>query len=423
MKKTGQWNNSRKVAERIFIQGTLVLQTPASFGNGDAEGTTDMPLLLDPLDGHSPLLTGASIAGALRSFLREYENGYGWQEQRERGQKSKAERLFGCLDNAFENEAGIRQKTAVESWLMVDDARGVLPKGNLFTELRDGVAIDPRTRTVEEDERGGHKFDIELLPAGTTFPLSFEFWKTAENEDLLAGLAAALKGLQDGEIGLGLRKSRGLGSCQVKAWWVWRYPMNEPDGLLGWLKHDGKNGRASGENIVSLLGVSVLEQDRRQAFTMDAHFALYSSLLIRSEEDADASDMAHLHSWRDASQSKQPVLPGTSLAGALRSRALRIANTMLGREKGRLLVDDLFGRRIRSHTDQSSSSQVVVSETVVENVAAELGAEQGQVGPFYRRGLSAGIVYPAALVGARRRAAGAHPPGAASPTAQQPGGF
>ena len=35
----------RQIVERIVITGTLVLETPAHFGNGDADAFTDMPLL------------------------------------------------------------------------------------------------------------------------------------------------------------------------------------------------------------------------------------------------------------------------------------------------------------------------------------------------------------------------------------------
>ena len=65
-----KWLDSRQLVKRLVITGTLVLETPAQFGNGDTDGATDMALLLDPLEGRS-LLTGASLAGALRNYVRE----------------------------------------------------------------------------------------------------------------------------------------------------------------------------------------------------------------------------------------------------------------------------------------------------------------------------------------------------------------
>lgn len=367
-----QYENSRKVIERIFIHGELKLETPAHFGNGDAEGLTDIPLLYDALDGETPLLTGASIAGALRNYLREYERGYGWAEEKFASTKSRAERLFGHLDHV-----NPEQKATLHSWLMVDDALGKPLEKEKAVELRDGVTIDPRTRTVEEHNGRGQKYDIELLAAGTTFPLAFEFWRTKENSDLLEALVIALQGFEKGRIGLGLRKRRGFGECRVSAWKVWRYSMQTVDGLIGWLKHNPNSGELK-SNIATLLGVSPRLDDQRKEFVLDGLFELDGSLLIRSDTrvgDAsdssdsagDAPDMVHLHSWRNGMET--PILSGTSVAGVIRNRALRIANTMLGRELGTKLVNEMFGERIRSHKDKPSGSRVTIKEKTVTREA------------------------------------------------------
>ena len=128
---------SREIIERIFIGGTLALETPAHFGNGDAEGLTDIPLLRDPYAGQ-PLLTGTSVAGALRNYLREIELGY--QEGERKKGDTRAEQLFGHIFEDGDDRA------SVQSWLIVEDARGE----DAGIELRDGVAIDPKTRTSEE---------------------------------------------------------------------------------------------------------------------------------------------------------------------------------------------------------------------------------------------------------------------------------
>lgn len=87
---------AREITGRTLITGRLVLETPAHFGNGDIVGVTDMPLLCDPRDGITPLLTGASIAGALRNYLREVERGYGVKGHA----RDAAERLFGQIGRA-----------------------------------------------------------------------------------------------------------------------------------------------------------------------------------------------------------------------------------------------------------------------------------------------------------------------------------
>ncbi len=66
---------SREIIKRIIVEGELVLLTPTSLGNGDADGLTDMSLLLDEHEERA-LLTGTSVAGALRNYLREKRHGF-----------------------------------------------------------------------------------------------------------------------------------------------------------------------------------------------------------------------------------------------------------------------------------------------------------------------------------------------------------
>lgn len=354
-----RWNNPRGIIERIFIRGALTLDTPACFGSGDAEGTTDIPLLRDSLDPARPLLTGASIAGALRNFLREAEQGYGWDEDRRAKHKSVAEHLFGHLDDSKEDE-----RAAVESWLMIDDAIGRLP-AKYPIEIRDGVAIDPRRRVAETDSKTGRgaKYDVELLAAGTRFELSLEFWRMEGNQNMLDALVCALQGLEDGKISLGLRKKRGYGRCHAGEWRVWRYRMNSIDGLMGWLNHTGEGGEC-GNRIADCFRDACEFKDNRRHLRIEAEFELDGSLLIRADVGGVA-DMVHLRSARDGQL--KPILSGTSLAGVVRARALRIASTIHGPDAARAFIDDMFGRRRTGQDSPPTGSLVSFDEVVIEN--------------------------------------------------------
>lgn len=337
----GHWQNSRRIVERIVVSGDLVLETPACFGNSESDSLTDMPLALDPLEGRG-LLTGTSIAGALRAYLREREFGYG----KDGGRDALHNRLFGYQEDD-EGE---------QSWLITCDA---LSSSTPAVELRDGVAIDPRTRTAKSKK----KFDIELLEAGTCFPLRVELLISQEQDRnaLLEGLAIALQGLENGEIGLGARQRRGLGQCRVTEWRVTRYDLTTPAGLLDWLNQTGKP--QTGPRIADLLGVRA-DLDRREAFVLEATFGLNGSLLIRSGQgEANAPDIVHLQSRRNGIL--VPILSGTSLAGALRARALRIAQTVGRPERAIALVNGLFGPRIQSSRDKPRASRLITAETEI----------------------------------------------------------
>ena len=92
----------RVIVERIIIKGILILDTPTCLGNGEADGPTDLMLLRDSITSKA-LLTGASLAGALRNYLHEYELGYGKDEKID----SLSTSLFGAMRKDDDGEQSI----------------------------------------------------------------------------------------------------------------------------------------------------------------------------------------------------------------------------------------------------------------------------------------------------------------------------
>jgi CRISPR/Cas system CSM-associated protein Csm3 (group 7 of RAMP superfamily) len=349
-----QWQNFLGAIERIYVAGNLVLESPTHLGNGDADGLVDMPLLLDLLEGRA-LLTGSTIAGAMRNYLRSYAEGYFTNEADSVPQNAEIamdDLLFGTVT---------RDNGSIESRLNVRDSLGERP----ITELRGGVGISPESRTAI-DER---KYDLELLPAGTRFRLEFDLAVTEKyRERLLQALVIALGGLERGEIPIGKRKHRGYGRCRVDCWEMRRYCMNRPEDLLAWLEN-GDGAMSSGGHISELLEVEP-QPDRRGYFKLKATFRLEGSLLIRSAANGwDNPDVEHLRSLRKVAGTDQhvPILSGTSLAGALRARALRIART-IAPQKNDKLVEILFGSQADAdQKDLLTASRLWVEEAVIRH--------------------------------------------------------
>lgn len=321
----------RSIVERVVVRGDLVLLSPAHFGGAEADALTDMPILLNEVD-DQPLLPGTSIAGALRNYLHEVQAGDGVSvpkidKEKTADQQSsevKAERtraatlLFGGFRGDDDGE---------QSPLIVEDAVGSLAE----IELRDGVSIEAETRTAKDDA----KFDIQLLGAGTSFSLQFELIirEGDSRDEMLKALATALRGFEESSITLGMRKRRGFGKCHVAGWDVAFYNLKDKQGLLNWLssERDGwtEKSKPALKPIKEALKVSALYKDKRNRATLKATFGIDGTLLIRSGfGDLGArADTVHLHATRKNADSVA-IIPGTSWAGILRHRALKIARTL-----------------------------------------------------------------------------------------------
>ncbi|EKQ67340.1 putative RAMP superfamily protein probably involved in DNA repair [Leptolyngbyaceae cyanobacterium JSC-12] len=352
--------NQRKIVRRVIVRGCLTLESPTSLGSGDADSPTDMPLLRDSIS-QSALLTGSAIAGALRNYLRDYEHNYGAAES----QSDLATLLFGAIR---------REDDGDQSPLIVYDAiSSTVPT----IELRDGVKIDSKTGTASDKA----KYDLEVLAAGTEFPLQFELLidQQADQNKLLQALAIALRGLETGEIALGMKKRRGFGRCKVSQWQVWNFDLTDPAQSRQWLEYDHwtpgllSEPHARQSSILTALSVNALSvnldelKDKRDRFTVQATFTINGSLLIRSGQASmgRAPDVVHLKSYRNGEL--KPVLSGTSLAGVLRHRAERIINTLAPSSDGpNSLISDLFGD-VKEKTKTAQSSRLIVQEAEIEN--------------------------------------------------------
>jgi CRISPR/Cas system CSM-associated protein Csm3 (group 7 of RAMP superfamily) len=334
------WNMNRAIQRRIIVQGNLILESPAHMG-GDPGLVTDMPLSLDAVEQRA-LLPGTSLAGALRSYLRQRELGYSTASEK----TSLDQGLFGSI---FDNEGD-------QSYLIVSNALSI--GGKPAIELRDGVMLELDSRTAKDDM----KFDFEVLQAGLVFPLRFELLLPTNLKTqarLLQAFCIALQGLERGEIALGARKHRGFGKCQVSAWQVNDYDLTRPAGLIAWLNQDTRLAK-NGDHIAGLLDVET-SLDSRRSLQVEGTFKLAGPLLIRSNPaDAKAPDSVHLATIHNGKRT--PIISGTSIAGALRSQMTRIART-LELPDADALVDGIFGKLGKDEQDETHASRIWVEES------------------------------------------------------------
>lgn len=291
-----------------------------------------MLILRDARD-RNPLLTGTSLAGALRDALSDRLAGYGEPEPDE------VSSLFGGRRGADDG---------AQSPVIVFDAIGQLPE-DYGVEIRDGVAISPRSGTAEEHK----KYDYEVLPPGTTFGVRVDLLvpESGRERNLVQALATSLDALTAGEVAIGAKRTRGLGRLTAR-WSARRFALDSAGGWLAWLETDHENPiGAAAERATALEALQAaapdaldslsLLPDRRRRIVFDLDLIVDGEILVRSPAAlGSAADVAHL------SSAGAPVLPGTSLAGVVRSHALRVARLVRQSQKDAdRWIDRLFGQR------------------------------------------------------------------------------
>ena len=266
----------RKLVARWVITGDLILDSATHLGNGQSGAAVDMVLVRDRAE-NKPLLSGASLAGGLRSYLLDCLEGYAAAEQ---GDHTVVPALLG---------GARRDDEGSQSSLIVFDSLGSLPQGQT-AEIRDGVAIQAKTGIAED-----HKtFDLEVLPHKTKFPIRFELLiaDTKEEKEQISLLVAALGGLEEGEIPIGARRSRGLGACRAINWRVKRFSLETRQGWLEWLGSDhlhpipeSEPGVPSNVQAVKTAFPEITlqnQQDNRKRIRIKASLKLHGGLLVRS---------------------------------------------------------------------------------------------------------------------------------------------
>ena len=349
--------NFSGIQERLIISGKLVFTTPAILQSNETDGLADFVILRDEQDG-PPLLPGSSLAGALRSYLMKTFP----SSDAEGLNQEKVRLLFGDVSG----------NTTTRSWLFVEDALGVESR----IEFRPGIRIDPNTQTAAYQGL----YDMELLSPGSAFNIEFEFrLPKNDGESLKTLLYAGLSALERGNIRLGGKKNRGLGRCIVQDWTVQRYLMQKKKDILRWLKDD-RTSPEPGTLLWEKLGFShEPEIPFEETLRISAKFGVNKTLMIRSyPTDPEQPDMVHMTNIHG-----HPMIPGTSIAGALRAQARRIAALKLDSiTAGEDLVNQLFGSENPDTSGRLAGSRLIVHEAVIEGSGSGLLQNRIRIDPF-----------------------------------------
>ncbi len=316
------------IQERNVLYLEIKLRSPLALSSGEDEWT-DSDILRD-FDGN-PFVPGSSLAGAFRTYLGKVKN-------------------EPCLMGYFANGSAGRMSS-----LYISD---LLFRENPVTNVRDGVALNEYKTAVQ-----GSKFDMEIMEANALgyFFVEYVIREKDDKQLMEDELSKIIQGIQSGEIRLGSKKTRGFGQFTIET--LKEACFNKENycdyanvyALTYW------NGKNCPGNCLEKWLNRVDIQNNMIHITIP--LLLTGGISIRRYAAKKGEpDFVQLTDHGEA------VVPGSSLAGALRHRMKKILREL---EKGgwslpvsaSTLIESSFGYVTG---DQACSSNIIVGETEVK---------------------------------------------------------
>jgi|SRR5690625_436458 len=301
---------------------TLRTKSPLHIGDSDNDIIVDQQ--------ERPLIPGTSLAGVCRAYMENSPY------------KHLVSDLFGS-ETTYEPHKG----------LFFSD--GVSRERQIY-EVRSGVSISGRTRTSEE----GKLFERIFLPAGMEFHIKLMLKvNKAENDSLLEAVDHMLNALHHGMIRIGAHQTIGGGRMEVASCHYVHYDCSNEDDLHAYV-HQTKQA-----NSYEL--TDDIQSQSMMTFTLQGKTETPLLIGTPSLHIEGAPDVTYMKTQRDGKE--KPVIPGSSLKGALRHRVERIANILSIREKQKYM-EQLFGHD--KHSDLVKAGSVYFDDIVLEKHCSKI---------------------------------------------------
>ncbi|RKX53363.1 MAG: hypothetical protein DRP50_05995, partial [Thermotoga sp.] len=287
----------------VIVKGKLKNISPFIIGKGKGD-YRDIEILKD--EKGVPYIPASSFVGALKHHIEEnYRKNSSWG-------------YFWGNENT--------QSHFIESDLRLKNHKPSI-------SFRDGVAIDNKRGIAREKA----KFNYELVEEECPFELNAEIKVMGDQnkDEILKILKTCIEELKDGNIFIGAMTSKGFGRFKLEDEEIFAFDFPK-DGRAYLLAVDSNFEKLGESKKYPFPSVEGLELRTKKDFTIDAIFSLKSSLIISSyATNPEEPDKVHIKS------DGKNAIPGTSLKGAIRSRAEKIINTLGG--NGEELLKKTFG--------------------------------------------------------------------------------
>ena len=280
-------------------------------GSGEEE-SSDSDVLRDS-DGNV-YIPGTSLAGVSRHFLETVG--------------INTDDIFGKIEVEKEDE------TDYESKIKFFDA---FATNEVSTSVRDSV------RLVDKISLEGSKFDYEIAEAGAEFIFKIELNTCSCEEKKICSYI--INGFRNGDIRIGSKTTRGFGVVDIEDIKYLQLDLTKAEEMETYINLDRD------WNVVDKpFSLEELEEARYEGVyeTIERDFSLKSFLFIRdygSTKKVEGDDSKFVDAQTLTNAKENPVIPGPSIAGVIRSHCRKILDKIgYKTEKERQdFINDLFG--------------------------------------------------------------------------------
>lgn len=317
------------IIKRKVLYVQIQLTSPLSVSSGENEWT-DSDVLRD--EEGQPFVTGSSLAGAMRAYL---------------GKKKNEEGLLGYSGKDKNQEDIGKMSSLFLSDLVFD--------GETVSGVRDGVALD-QNKTA----RSQSKFDIEIIEARAKahFYMELTIRDGDDEAEMDQELGVILNGIQTGEIRLGSKKTRGFGELKILS------VKSREYGKENYLDYAHAYEEKTWENAGNQLDfwLEKAGQDA-QMIHIEVPLRMHGGISIR-QYAARKGEPDYIH----LTDHGVPVIPGSSLAGAIRHRTQDILGEL--KQSGAKIpgnVSDVIGTAF-GYVDgtKACASNIIIGETEIK---------------------------------------------------------
>lgn len=331
------------VVKKVVFYIDMILEFPLSISGGSGE-ITDHDVIRD-YDGN-PFIPGSSLAGAMRAYL----------------QKTKQEDcIFGFSMDDFQQVTGKMSSVYVSDLIFADGVR---------TTIRDSVALSAGKTAIS-----GNKFDMEVIDSGAKGRFILEWVVRAQDKesDMKKQLQTVFAGWNRKEIRLGSKKMRGYGELKILSIKMKEYTKANIEEYRFAYQFE------KAEGLFQDVTKEWLASSRESRYMLlEIPLRLKGGISIR-QYAARKGEPDYVHITANG----KPVIPGTSMTGAIRHRMRKLLCTLsLSEKKTEQILDGIFG--IVEQGEEKTvarSSSIIVNECIIEG-AKELVTVRNGISRF-----------------------------------------